>query len=136
MRKGPMNRDDLHERVDAMVAATDAFCAEHLTEEFGEMCANLTDELAMHHEDLLERGQPKSWAAGVLYAIARVNFLFDASMEPHMRADELCSLFGVSQETRARRRHASWTPWTSSRCTRTGPSTHARQTTRSSGPFL
>ena len=97
MRKGPMNRDDLHERVDAMVAATDAFCAEHLTEEFGEMCANLTDELAMHHEDLLERGQPKSWAAGVLYAIARVNFLFDASMEPHMRADELCSLFGVSQ---------------------------------------
>jgi hypothetical protein len=92
-----MNRDDLHERVDAMVAATDAFCAEHLTEEFGEMCANLTDELAMHHEDLLERGQPKSWAAGVLYAIARVNFLFDASMEPHMRADELCSLFGVSQ---------------------------------------
>ena len=93
MRKGPTNRDALHERVDA----TDAFCAEHLTEEFGEMCANLTDELAMHHEDLLARGQPKSWAAGVLYAIARVNFLFDTSMEPHMRADDLCTLFGVSQ---------------------------------------
>ena len=59
MRKGPMNPDDLHERVDVMVAATNAFCAEHLTEEFGEMCANLTDELAMHHEDLLARGQPK-----------------------------------------------------------------------------
>ena len=72
MAKGPTNRDDLHERVDEMVAATDAFCAEHLTEEFGEMCANLTDEPAMHHEDLLARGQPKSWAAGVLYAIERV----------------------------------------------------------------
>jgi hypothetical protein len=33
----------------------------------------------------------------VLYAIARVNFLFDTSMDPHMRADDLCSLFGVSQ---------------------------------------
>jgi hypothetical protein len=34
-----------------------------------------------------------------LYTIARVNFLFDPSQEPHMRADELCAAVGVSKNT-------------------------------------
>ena len=36
-----------------------------------------------------------------LYALGTVNFLFDKSQYPHMRADELCALFGVSQSSGA-----------------------------------
>jgi uncharacterized protein DUF6398 len=34
-----------------------------------------------------------------LYTLGQVNFLFDKSQSPHMRADELCKRIGVSQQT-------------------------------------
>jgi hypothetical protein len=37
----------------------------------------------------------------VVYALGTVNFLFDKSQAPHMRADELCQRFGVSQSSGA-----------------------------------
>ena len=45
------------------------------------------------------RGRPEIWACGILYALGTVNFLFDKSQSPHMGADELCALFGVSQSS-------------------------------------
>ncbi len=36
-----------------------------------------------------------------MYALGSVNFLFDKSEEPHIRADELCAAFGVSQSSGA-----------------------------------
>ena len=38
---------------------------------------------------------------GIVYALGTVNFLFDASQTPHMRADALCAAFGVSQSSGA-----------------------------------
>ena len=39
------------------------------------------------------------WAAGIVYALGRVNFLSDDSYEPHMRLSDLCQKIGVSQST-------------------------------------
>ena len=36
-----------------------------------------------------------------MYALGTVNFLFDKSNLPYMRADELCAAFGVSQSSGA-----------------------------------
>jgi hypothetical protein len=76
---------------------TDAFCREHLTDEYATLCRQLTAALARKRPSPLVRGKPEIWACAVVYALGTVNFLFDKSQTPHMRADELCQGFGVSQ---------------------------------------
>ena len=38
------------------------------------------------------------WAAGVVYAIGQVNFLFDRAQDPHATADELSQLLGEEDD--------------------------------------
>jgi hypothetical protein len=47
----------------------------------------------------LLRGDRRIWAAGIVYAIGRVNFLADPSQKPHLRTDDLANLLGVKQTT-------------------------------------
>jgi hypothetical protein len=47
----------------------------------------------------LARGDRRIWAAGIVHAIGRVNFLSDPAQRPHLRADELAALFGVKTQT-------------------------------------
>jgi hypothetical protein len=86
-------------RYDEIVGLTDAFCQAHLTDEYAQLCRKLAAKLSRKRPSPLTRGRSKSWAAAILYTIARVNFLFDKSQTPHMRADELCRKIGVSQGT-------------------------------------
>jgi hypothetical protein len=86
-------------RYGEIVALTDAFCEKHLTDEYAQLCRKLAAKLSRKRPSPLARGRAQSWAAAILYTIARVNFLFDPSQTPHMRADELCRKMGVSQGT-------------------------------------
>ena len=86
-------------RHDEIIGLTDAFCQAHLTDEYAQLCRKLAAKLSRKRPSPLAKGRSKSWAAAVLYTIARVNFLFDKSQTPHMRADELCRKIGVSQGT-------------------------------------
>ena len=86
-------------RYDEIVTLTDAFCQAHLTDEYAQLCRKLAAKLSRKRPSPLARGRAKSWAAGILYTIARVNLMFDKSQTPHMRADELCRKMGVSQGT-------------------------------------
>jgi hypothetical protein len=85
---------------------TDAFCAEHLTEEYAELCRALAAALCRKRTSLLAQGKLDSWACGIVYTIGSVNFLFDKSQIPHMRARDLCKHFGLSQSTGAARSKA------------------------------
>ncbi|MBF0187896.1 MAG: hypothetical protein HQL50_08210 [Magnetococcales bacterium] len=78
---------------------TDAFCHAHLTESYAELARTMTATLSRKRPSPLLKGRPKSWAAGVLYALGQINFLWDASFEPHMTATDLCAKIGVSQGT-------------------------------------
>jgi hypothetical protein len=84
---------------EAVVAITDRVCHEHLSVEYAELARQLAGTLARKRPSPLTSGQPKSWACGIVYALGTVNFLWDESQKPHMRADELCRLFGVSPAT-------------------------------------
>jgi len=53
-------------------------------------------EMCQFEPSPLESGRPQSWACAIVYALGKVNFLFDKTQEPHLRADALCKLFGVS----------------------------------------
>jgi len=89
----------LQGRYDEIVAFTDPFCRQHLTEEYGSLCRRLTAKLCRKRPSPLATGKPKTWACGIVYVLGRVNFLFDSSQTPYMRADELCSHFGLSAST-------------------------------------
>ena len=77
---------------------TNAFCLNHLGEEYRELCEELT--WALFEQGLpLEKGRPVSWASGIVHAIGFINFLQDPSQSPHMTSAQLAEGFGVSPQT-------------------------------------
>ena len=83
----------------AIIDLTDAVCRQHLNEEYATLARQLAAALGRKRPTPILRGKPASWACGVLYALGTVNFLFDKTDPPYMRADELCAAFGVSTGT-------------------------------------
>ena len=82
-----------------IVRLTDPICFEHLNEEYAALARSMAEVLSRNRPSPLLSGRAATWAAGILYALGRVNFLFDRSQTPHLTPAELCSLCGVSQST-------------------------------------
>jgi hypothetical protein len=89
----------LQDKYNEIVAITDPFCAQYLTEEYRDLCRQMVGKLCRKRPPPILTGKANTWACGVLYALGRVNFLFDKSQQPHMRADVLCESFGLSPNT-------------------------------------
>jgi len=85
----------------AIIKLTDTVCVQHLNEDYASLARRLAAALARKRPSPIVRGSPEIWACGIVYAIGSVNFLFDKSESPHMRADTLCAAFGVSQRSGA-----------------------------------
>ena len=47
-------------------ALTDAFCREHLDDEYGALCRKLAGVLARKRPSPLPSGKPESWACGIV----------------------------------------------------------------------
>jgi hypothetical protein len=92
-------RPRLQPRVEEILSVISDLCLEHLDEEYAVMSARLVGTLVHKRPSSLLRGQPRIWAAGVIYVVAVNNFLFDPTQTPHMRASELGKLVGVPQPT-------------------------------------
>src|SRR4051794_6996115 len=86
-----------------IVSVTDAFCNEHLDADYAELCVKLAAKLARKRPSPLARGDRRIWAAGIVYAVGRVNFLYPPSHHPHLRADDLAALIGDKKTTRAKK---------------------------------
>ncbi|MCX6072116.1 MAG: DUF6398 domain-containing protein [Chloroflexi bacterium] len=84
---------------EVVAARTDAVCNQHLNPEYADLCRHLAAALARKRPSPLAQGDPNIWACAILYAIGKVNFLFDKTQKPHLTAAELCSLFGLRQST-------------------------------------
>ncbi|MGF6812938.1 hypothetical protein OKW30_008155 [Paraburkholderia sp. Clong3] len=89
----------LQGRYDEIITLTDAVCAQHLTDEYRDLCRRMAATLCRKRPSPLINGPARSWACGIAYAVGRVNFLFDRHQTPHMRADVLCEHFRVSPKT-------------------------------------
>lgn len=85
----------------AIVSLTDAVCKQHLNDEYAQLARRLAATLGRKRPSPLLRGKPEGWACAIIHALGTVNFLFDKSQTPHMRSDELCAAFGVSQSNSA-----------------------------------
>jgi hypothetical protein len=84
-----------------ITAITDAFCTEHLNDEYAQMSRKLAAALSRKRPSPLLRGKAATWACGIVYTIGSVNFLSDRSFEPYMRMEDLCALMGVSKSSGA-----------------------------------
>jgi hypothetical protein len=92
----------MRDKYDAITEITDEICDQHLNAEYADLAREMTAALSRKRPSPLDQGQTASWAAGVLYALGQVNFLFDEDDEPYMAATDLCDAAGVSQSTGSR----------------------------------
>lgn len=84
-----------------VIDITDAVCRDYLDEEYGRLARRLVGRLARKRPSPLMRGDSRIWAAGVLYVIGQINFLFDPTQRPHLTAAQLATAIGAKQTTTA-----------------------------------
>jgi hypothetical protein len=87
----------LQANYDVLVALTDAFCRDHLIDEYRDLARAMTAALCRKRPSPLASGQPRTWACGIIYALGQVNFLSDKATKPYMPMSDVCAEFGVSQ---------------------------------------
>ena len=64
-------------RKNAILEAITDFCQHYLDEEYLGLCIKMLEKLSRKRSVPFNSGQINSWAAGIIYAIGQVNFLFD-----------------------------------------------------------
>ena len=102
-----MSADDLRipaamrDRAQQIIDVSDVACHEHLDDEYARLARKLVARLARKRASPLARGDARIWAAGVIYAVGQLNFLFDRTQAPHMTADHLAAALGVVKTTMA-----------------------------------
>lgn len=87
------------EAVKEIARLVDAFCNEHLNDEYAELCRKLTEKLSRKRPSPLMSGKPNTWACGIVRTIGWVNFLDDKAQSPHMKLTAIDKVFGVGEST-------------------------------------
>ena len=82
---------------DAVVALTDAFCRDHLNDEYRDLARAMAAALCRKRPSPLASGRPCTWACGIIYVLGQLNFLSDKASQPHMTMVEVCAAFGIGQ---------------------------------------
>jgi hypothetical protein len=83
----------------AVTSLTDAFCLEHLNEEYAQLMRFAAAALCRKRPSPLASGTAASWAAGIAHAVGTTNFVFDSSQTPHVKSPTLYSAFSVAPGT-------------------------------------
>jgi hypothetical protein len=99
VRRVKNRSDDAKMALDAIVQMTDAFCKDHLNDEYVEMCRKLATALARKRPSPLLQGKLETWACGIIRTIGRVNYLDDRSQKPYLKLPQIDKAFGVAEST-------------------------------------
>jgi len=89
----------MKDKYDEIVSITDSFSQNHLNEEYATKIRYAVAALCRKRPSPLERGKAATWACGTTHAVGMVNFLFDQSQTPHIKAQKLYEEFGVAEST-------------------------------------
>ncbi len=84
---------------DEVVALTDAFCRDHLNDEYRDLARAMTAALCRKRPSPLASGQRRTWACSIIYTLGQLNFLSDKATKPHMTMADVCAAFGVGPST-------------------------------------
>ncbi len=94
--KIPVQMQPIYEEIAGMI---EKYCEKYMNEEYRVLCLRLLEKLCRKRPSPLLKGRRNTWAAGIVYAIAANNFIFDKSMPIHLTADELSRPFGIAPST-------------------------------------
>lgn len=97
--KKKSDSDNVKQVLQNVVEIVNDFCGQHLNDDYAQLCGQLAEKLSRKRPSPLLRGQPKSWACGIIRTIGLVNFLEDPASEPYMRLTAIDKKLGVGQST-------------------------------------
>ena len=89
----------LAERICRIKGRIEKFGSQRLHDTYTDFALELCDAVAECDMLNIHRGRIGIWAAAVVYAVARLNFLFSSETLHHLTADELCGWFGQKKST-------------------------------------
>ena len=89
----------IKEKEEKLIELTKAFCTEKLDDDYLFLCKKLIKKLGRKHHVPFATGRIEIWAAGIIYALGSINFLFDKSFEPYVTGDEICDYFNVKKSS-------------------------------------
>ena len=90
---------EMQERFEQISKIIKDFCVEKLNQEYEQSCYELCAALCRKRPSPIISGRVNTWACGIIHAIGTVNFVFDSSGKPHIKASELSNWFGISEST-------------------------------------
>jgi hypothetical protein len=89
----------MRELFESIAHSTDAFCNQHLNDEYKQLIRQALAALCRKRPSPLLKGQATAWAAGAVHALGMVNFLFDPAQTPHCQATAIWAHFGLGAST-------------------------------------
>ncbi len=87
------------DKFSTITTLTDAFCEKYLNAEYRVMIHRVVGTLARKRPSPLLRGKESVWAAAVVHAVGRVNFLDDSSQTPFCKPKAIYEFFGIGEST-------------------------------------
>lgn len=76
-----------------------SFCKNYLNEELESYAIKLCENLGRKRKIDILRSKKEIWAASIIHAISRLNFLFDNENEKYITADTICDFFSTNKST-------------------------------------
>ncbi|MBU4076958.1 MAG: hypothetical protein KKI06_09675 [Euryarchaeota archaeon] len=89
----------IEEKSKKLAEMTARFCDEKLDDDYKQLCQKLIIKMKRKRNVPFLSGKLEIWAAAIIYALGRLNFLFDKSFEPYVSGDDICDYFGTSRST-------------------------------------
>jgi hypothetical protein len=104
MAKSTQDKPTVQAYTEKLIQMTSGFCEKYLDEEYKELCEKLIRKMSRKRVVPFLSGKIEIWAAGVVYALGGINFLFDKNSKPHATPDDICNYFGTSKKIQRVRR--------------------------------
>jgi hypothetical protein len=103
MKMDTNNKEAVKKYTETLIQMTNDFCDQYLDEEYKALCEKMIRKMSRKRTVPFLSGKIEIWAAGVVYAIGRINFLFDKSVQPYISHTDLCDYFGTLKSTTSQR---------------------------------
>ena len=94
-----MKDDNTKQRQEQLTEMVSAMCCEKLDSEYKDLSVKLIEKMGRKHEVPFKRGRIENWAAGIVYALGQINFLFDDTFSPYLSPDEISDYFNCRKST-------------------------------------
>ena len=91
MAKSTQDKATVQEYTEKLIQMTNSFCESYLDDEYKALCEKLIRKMSRKRVVPFLSGKIEIWAAGVVYALGGINFLFDKSSKPYASADDICN---------------------------------------------